>query len=215
VFDVAEIIRTGGLLLIALIIFAESGLMVGFFLPGDTLLFSAGIFAAQGTLPLGWTIAVIAGAAIAGDNLGYQIGRTMGRRLFRKKDGFIFRKDYIMKAERFYEVYGTKMMLVAHFVPIVRAFAPLIAGVAKMPRAQFVLFGTIGVIAWSASITLAGYWLGSRIPGIEHYLEPVLLGVIIAALAPTLYHLLKDPKVQAILKVRFRRKTKQAPAEDQ
>lgn len=204
-FDVAELIRTGGLLLIALIVFAESGLMVGFFLPGDTLLFSAGIFAAQGSLPLWWTIVVIALAAIAGDNLGYQIGRSMGPRLFRKKDSIIFRKEYIMKAEKFYEVYGAKMMLVAHFVPIVRAFAPLVAGVGKMPRAQFVMYDIAGDIAWATSITLAGYWLGSRIPGIEHYLEPILLGVVVLVFAPTLFHILKDPKVRESIRSKFTR----------
>ena len=110
--DFTELIQTGGLLVLALIIFAESGMMVGFFFPGDTLLFSAGILAAAGQLPLGWTLVVIAVAAIAGDNVGYHIGKKLGPRLFKKEDGIIFRHDFIMKTEAFYEKYGTKTMLV-------------------------------------------------------------------------------------------------------
>jgi membrane-associated protein len=202
-FDVTHIIQSGGLLLIALIIFAESGMMVGFVFPGDTLLFSAGIFAAQGKLPLILTLAVIAGAAILGDNIGYQIGRTMGSRLF-KKDSLVFRHEYIMRAEAFFEKYGTKTMLIAHFVPIVRTFAPLVAGAAKMNRAQFFIFDAIGDIAWAVGVTLLGYFIGSRIPGIEHYIEPVLIAVILIFLAPTLYHILKDPRIRSAIKQRIR-----------
>lgn len=205
-FDTTTIIQSGGLLLIALIIFAESGMLVGFFFPGDTLLFSAGIFAAQGTLPLYETMLIIAAAAIAGDNIGYQIGRSFGRRLFRKKDGLIFRHDYIMKAEAFYEKYGAKTMLLAHFVPIIRTFAPVVAGAARMDRRKFVFFDAIGDITWAFSIILAGYWLGSKIPGIEHYVEPVLLVVIAITLLPTFYHALKDPKIRAAIKEKFSRK---------
>lgn len=204
-FDVTQIIQSGGLLLIALIIFAESGMMIGFFFPGDTLLFSAGIFASQGTLPIELAVIVIALAAIAGDNTGYQIGKSLGPRLF-KKDSLVFRHEYIMKAEDFYEKHGSKTMLVAHFIPIVRSFAPVVAGAAKMDRKQFIIYDAIGDIVWAASITLLGYYLGSRVPGIEHYVEPVLLAVIVIFLAPTLYHALKDPRIRATLKKRFTRK---------
>src|SRR4051812_15353849 len=141
-FDVTNMIQSGGLLLIALIIFAESGMMVGFFFPGDTLLFSAGILAASGKISLEETLVVIALAAILGDNIGYHIGRTMGPRLF-KKDSLVFRHDYIMRAERFYEKYGSKTMLVAHFVPIVRTFAPVTAGAGKMNRKKFFIYDAI------------------------------------------------------------------------
>jgi membrane-associated protein len=202
-FDTSTIIQSGGLLVIALIIFAESGMLIGFFFPGDTLLFSAGIFAAQGTLPLIPTILIIAAAAIAGDNIGYQIGRSFGRRLFRKKDGIIFRHDHIMRAEQFYETYGAKTMLVAHFVPVVRTFAPVVAGAAHMDRAKFAIFDAIGDITWTCVLVLGGYWLGSKIPGIEHYVEPVLLLVIAATLLPTIYHALKDPKIRNAIKAKF------------
>ncbi|QQS18657.1 VTT domain-containing protein [Candidatus Saccharibacteria bacterium] len=206
--DFIEIVRTGGLPILFLIIFAESGMMVGFFFPGDTLLFSAGILAAAGVLPIWVTVAVISAAAIAGDNTGYHIGRKLGPRLFKKEDGLIFRKDLIMKAEKFYEKYGTKTMLVAHFIPIVRSFAPVTAGAGKMDYKQFAVYDAIGDIVWAASITLLGYFVGSRIPGVEHYIEPVLIGIILVTLIPTIYHALKDPKIRASLKQKITRSGK-------
>lgn len=191
--------------MLAGIIFAESGMMVGFFFPGDTLLFSAGILAAAGQLPIFWTIVVIALAAIAGDNTGYHIGRKLGPKLFTKKDSIIFRHEYIMKAEGFYEKYGTKTMLLAHFIPVIRSFAPVTAGAGKMDYKQFVIYDALGDIAWAASVTLVGFFLGSRVPGIEKLIEPVLLGIIAITLIPTIYHALKDPKIRAKL---LRRKPK-------
>jgi len=212
--DPTSILQGGSLLLIALIIFAESGMMVGFFFPGDTLLLSAGVLAAQGKLPLALTIAVIAVAAILGDNIGYQIGKSLGPRLFRKKDGLIFRHDYIMKAEKFYEKYGSKTMLMAHFVPVVRTFAPVTAGAGKMPREQFFLFDAIGDIAWATSVTLFGYFVASRIPGIERYVEPVLLLVVASTLLPTIYHIFKDPKIRAVLLAKFKRTAQKTENDD-
>ena len=206
-FDVTSLIQSGGLLVLFLIIFAESGMMVGFFFPGDTLLFSAGILAAGGSLPIIETLVVIAAAAILGDNIGYQIGKRAGPRLF-KQDSLIFRHEYIMKAEGFFEKYGTKTMLVAHFIPIVRTFAPVVAGASKMDFRQFFIFDAIGDIAWALTVTLAGYFIGSKIPGIEHYIEPILLAVIAIFLLPTLYHAYRDPKIKAAIKARFTRKSK-------
>jgi membrane-associated protein len=198
-FDITHLIQTGGLVLIAAVIFAESGMMVGFLFPGDTLLFSAGILAASGNLPIVWTIVVIAAAAIAGDNTGYHIGRLLGPKLFTKKDGIVFRHEHIMRAEAFYEKYGSKTMLLAHFVPVVRSFAPVTAGAGKMNYPQFIFFDAIGDIAWAASVTLIGYYLGSRVPGIEKYIEPLLLIIVLIFLIPTLYHVFKDPKIRARL----------------
>lgn len=190
-FDVSHIVAAGGLALIALIVFAEVGLMVGFFLPGDTLLLSAGIFAAQGKLPIVWTITVIAIAAILGDNTSYFIGHKLGPRLFRKKDGVIFRQEYVQKAEEFYGKYGNKTALLAHWVPIVRTFAPLLAGVGKMRYRTFAIFDAIGDIAWATAVTLLGYFVGSRIPNIDHYILLVLALVIIASFGPSAYHIIK------------------------
>ncbi len=192
--NVHDIIQSGGLLLISLIIFAESGMLVGFFLPGDTLLLSAGVFAAQGKLPggIGLTIAVIALAAILGDNTGYTIGKFSGPRFFRKKDGILFRQEYVRRAELFYEKYGAKTMLLAHFLPIVRTFVPIVAGIAKMPRLQFFIFDAIGDTAWAIGVTLLGYWFGSRIPNIDHYILPVFVIVTVLCFAPMLWHILGD-----------------------
>jgi membrane-associated protein len=198
--DVESIITGGGLLLIALIIFAESGMFVGFFFPGDTLLLSVGVFAAAGQFPLALSIAIIAAAAIAGDNTGYWIGRKYGRRLFRKPDGIIFRQSYVQHAERFYERWGSKTMLFAHFVPIVRTFAPPVAGVAHMPYKKFFTYGAIGILAWSISITSLGYFVGSRIPHLDKYIHYALLAVIIITLGPTLYHIYKAFKEKRRLK---------------
>lgn len=203
-FDVTNLIQSGGLFLLALIIFAESGMMVGFFFPGDTLLFSAGILAASGSLPIIPTLLVIAGAAILGDNIGYHIGRRLGPRLF-KKDGIVFRHEYIMKAEGFYEKYGSKTMLVAHFIPVVRTFAPVTAGAGKMDLKQFMLYDAIGDIAWALVVTLAGYFIGSRIPGVENYIEPVLLAIVAIFLLPTLFHIFRDPKMRGAIRAKFRR----------
>lgn len=203
-FDVNHLIQAGGLLLISIIIFAESGMMIGFFFPGDTLLFSAGIFAASGKLSLGLTLVCIAAAAILGDNIGYHIGKTLGPRLF-KKDSLVFRKEYIARAEKFYEKYGNKTMLVAHFVPVIRTFVPVTAGAGRMNQRRFILFDAIGDIAWTLTITLLGYFVGSRIPGIEKYIDPVLILVILAVLLPSLYHAFKNPKIRSALRSKIKR----------
>jgi len=213
-FDVTALIQTGGLLLIAAIVFAESGIMVGVFFPGDTLLISAGILAASGQFSIVTTVIVIAAAAIAGDNLGYQLGRSLGPRLFRKKDGIIFRKDYIDRAEKFYEKYGAPAMLVEHFLPVIRSFAPITAGASKMDRKQFLLFNTIGDIAWAAGFTLLGYFVGSKIPHIEKYIEPAIVGVVVIFLLPTLYHLVRDPKIRTWIKSKLLRKSKKQAEEE-
>lgn len=188
-FDVTHLIQAGGLLLIAAIIFGESGMFIGFFFPGDTLLLSAGVFAGQGKLSLAAIFVVVSLAAIAGDNVGYHIGKRYGRQLFRKPDGLVFRQAYVQRAEAFYEKYGSKTMLFAHFVPVVRTFAPAVAGVARMKYKQFVIFDAIGDIAWAIIVTLIGYWFGTKIPNVDHYIIFAISGVVIITLGPTFYHL--------------------------
>jgi membrane-associated protein len=198
--DVTQLIQTGGLLLIFAIIFAESGMMVGFLFPGDTLLFSAGILAATGKLEIATVLLTISAAAILGDNVGYQLGKSLGPRLFAKKDGVVFRKANIDRARAFYAKHGSKTMLVAHFVPVVRSFAPVTAGAGDMPRKQFIFYDAIGDIAWALSITLLGFFLGNRVPGIEKLVEPLLVGIIFVFLIPTLYHVFKDPKIRTAIR---------------
>lgn len=207
-FDVTHLIQTGGLLLIGAFVFAESGVMVGLFLPGDTLLISAGVLAATGQLSVVSVMVIVAIAAIAGDNVGYQMGKSLGPRLFRKKDGVIFRKEYIDRAEKFYEKYGAKAMLVEHFIPIVRSFAPVTAGASKMNRGLFIICNAIGDIAWAVGFTLFGYFIGSKIPGVDKYIEPALILVILTFLGPTLYHLIRDPKVRTAVKAWLKRRRK-------
>ena len=201
--DVSSLIQGGGLLAITLIVYAESGLMVGFFLPGDTLLLSAGVLAAQGQFPIELTIALIAVAAILGDNTGYMIGRVMGKRLFRKKDGILFRQEYIERTEKFYEKHGAKTMMIAHFIPIVRSFAPLVAGVGKMPRAKFFIYDAIGDMAWAAIVTLLGYWFGSRIPNLDKYILPTVLTVMVISFAPMVWHLVGNRETRRRLRDRL------------
>jgi membrane-associated protein len=205
--NVDSIIQSGGILAIMAIIFAESGMMLGFFLPGDTLLLATGVFAAQGKLPvsLSLAIALIALAAILGDNTGYQIGKLSGKRLFHKKDGILFRQEYVERTETIYERYGVKIMSLAHFIPIVRTFAPVVAGIGKMPRGQFFIFDAIGDIAWAIIVTLLGYWFGSKIPNIDHYILPTILIVTVLSFGPVLWHLLADPVSRKRLLAAMRR----------
>ena len=195
-FDVEHLIQSGGLILIGLIVFAESGLLIGFFLPGDTLLFTAGFFASQGKLPLGWLLIVIVAAAIIGDNVGYRIGRRFGPRLFGKKDGLVFKNEYVERAESFYTQHGGKTVMLARFVPVVRTFAPMIAGAAKMPQRRFAFFNIFGAALWGVGVTMLGYALGSRIPNIDKYLLPVVIVATVFTFAPTIYHFVKDKKIR-------------------
>jgi membrane-associated protein len=194
--NVEALIKSGGLLLIGAMVFAESGLLVGFFLPGDTLLFTAGFFAAQGQLPLGWLLLVVVVAAIAGDSVGYSIGRRTGHLIFRKPDGLFFRQEYIAKAEAFYEAHGGKTIILARFVPIIRTFAPLVAGVGKMPYKRFVSFNVIGATAWGAGVVMLGHWLGSKIPNIDKYLLPMVLLATLFTFSPMLLHIIRDKKLR-------------------
>lgn len=190
-FNVDQIIQGGGLLLIGAIVFGESGMFLGFFFPGDTLLLSAGVFAAHGKLSLAAVITVVSVAAILGDNTGYHIGRRYGRQLFKKPDGLIFRQEYVQRAELFFEKYGNKAMLLAHFAPIIRTFTPAVAGVARMSRKQFVIYDAIGDIAWATIITLIGYWFGTKIPNLDHYILLAVAAAMIFTLGPSVYHVIK------------------------
>ncbi|MEK7603183.1 MAG: VTT domain-containing protein [Patescibacteria group bacterium] len=202
---VDKLIESGGVLLISLIVFAESGLLIGFFLPGDTLLFTAGFFAAQGKFSIIWLIFSIVLAAIVGDNVGYSIGKRTGKRIFKKKDGVFFRHENITKAENFYEKHGGKTIILARFVPVVRTFAPMVAGVGNMSRQKFFAYNIVGALLWGAGVTLAGYFLGSKIPNIETYVFPVLIVATTFTFGPTIYHLFKDGKIRKSISDSLRR----------
>lgn len=201
--DPETILASGGLLLIAFIVFAECGLLFGFFLPGDTLLFAAGFFASQGQVSLAWLIATIVVSAIAGNAVGYEIGRRAGPRLFKKKDGIVFRAEYVEQAEAFYEKHGGKTIILARFVPIVRTFAPVVAGVARMDLRLFTIYNVVGSIIWGAGVTTAGYFLGSKIPNIDTYILPIILLAMALSFGPTIYHLVGDPVTRKKIKQKF------------
>jgi membrane-associated protein len=194
--DVQKVIEGGGILAVGAMIFAESGLLVGFFLPGDTLLFTAGFFAAQGKLSLGWLILTVIIAAIAGDSVGYSIGRRAGHRIFTKKDGLFFRQEYIQRAEQFYQAHGGKTIIMARFVPVVRTFAPLVAGVGKMSYKRFLSFNIFGGIFWGAGVILLGHWLGSKIPNIDKYLLPAVLLASFFTFSPMILHIVRDKNLR-------------------
>ena len=205
--DVRYLIQTFGLLVVGGFVFAESGLLVGFFLPGDTLLFTAGFFASQGKLaPLPVIIAVIVVCAVAGDNLGFTIGQKAGPRIFKKKDGLIFRQEYLLRAQKFYEKHGGKTVLFARFVPIIRTFAPIVSGASNMPRKRFISFDIPGALLWGGGITLLGYFLGSRIPNIDHYILPVLALVSVITFGSPILHLLRDKKFRQKIRQKFSNK---------
>ena len=200
-----KLILGGGYLAIGLTVFAESGLLIGFFLPGDTLLFGAGILASQGVFNLPWLVAIIVVGAIVGDNVGYSIGRRFGPRLFNRKDGAIFKQEYLQRAEVFYEKHGGKTIIIARFTPIVRTFAPVVAGISKMPRRKFLAYNIVGGLLWGATLPILGYYAGSKIPWIEHYVEPVILLVIIATIVPTIVHLFQQEAFRIAVKAKAKR----------
>lgn len=180
------IVEGGGLLVIALVVFSETGLLVGFFLPGDTLLVAAGIFAAQGNLPLEALLPSLALAAILGYQLGYAIGDQAGPRLFKRKDGVLFKEDYVAKTHDFFSKHGGKTVLFARFIPIVRTLVPLVAGVGKMNRGKFLAYNITGGIVWTFGLTLAAYWLGQRIPDLDKFLLPMLALAVVFTTGPVL-----------------------------
>ena len=198
-FNVDTIISSGGILIISAIIFAESGLLVGFFLPGDTLLFGAGLAASQGKFSLLWLIVCVVLAAIIGDNVGYSIGRRAGPRIFKKEDGILFRQEYLQKSEEFYEKHGGKTIILARFTPIVRTFAPVVAGAGKMTRKKFMVYNIIGGILWGGGMSLLGFTIGGKIPHLDKYIEVVIFGVMAVSLLLAFGHILKDKKTRALL----------------
>lgn len=195
-----------GLIIIGGIIFAESGLLIGFFLPGDTLLLFAGFFASQGKLPLGWLLITVVICAIAGDNVGYSIGHRTGHRIFRKKEGIFFHKKHIQRAENFYDQHGGKTIILARFVPIVRTFAPLVAGIGKMPRKRFIIFNVIGAFIWGVGVTLLGYFLGGFVDPatVEKFILPVIGIVTLGTFGPAIYHILKEESSRKLIKTKIK-----------
>jgi membrane-associated protein len=192
--DPEFLIKTVGLFGVIAVIFAESGLFFGFFLPGDSLLFTAGLFASQGYLPLYPLIIGCMIAAIVGDSVGYAFGRRAGPALFSKDDSLLFKKSHAEKARAFYERHGARTIFLARFVPVIRTFAPIVAGVGMMPYGRFLAWNIGGGVFWVALATLAGYFLGQAFPGIENHIETVALAIVAASCIPIAVEVLRNPR---------------------
>jgi membrane-associated protein len=187
-----ELIRWGGPPLVCLIIFVETGLFVGFFLPGDSLLVTAGIFAGQNVLPLRWLLIPGILCAIVGDQLGYWIGRSAGPALYRREDSLFFRRSHLQRAHEFYEKYGGRAVILARFVPIVRTFCPPVAGAAQMRYSTYLIYDIFGGTLWISSMLLGGYIAGSRIPNISQYLHYVIGAIILLSILPPIIGILRS-----------------------
>lgn len=173
------------------IVFAETGLLIGFFLPGDSLLVTAGLLASAGKLDIFLLNVLLIPAAIIGDAVGYAIGRKSGERLLNRPDTRLFKKAHIVKTQEFYEKHGGKTIVIARFIPVIRTFAPVVAGIAGMSYKRFATYNIAGGVLWIMSTTLAGYWLGKVVPNIGRYMHFVIAGVIFLSILPPMIEFIK------------------------
>lgn len=184
IYDVEGLVRVGGLMALIVIVFAETGLLIGFFLPGDSLLVTAGLFAVSGHLELWSLFLFVSLAAIVGDAVGYFIGVRSGPRIFSREDSLLFHKKHLITTQEFYDRHGGITIVLARFMPILRTFAPVVAGVGQMRYSRFALYNVLGGIGWVVSMTSIGYFLGKTIPDIDKYIHVVIAAVIILSLVP-------------------------------
>jgi len=192
VLDPKTIIMTLGTLGVILVIFAETGLFFGFFLPGDSLLFTAGFLASQGYVSLPWLLVGTFLAAVIGDSVGYAFGKKIGPSLFTREDSLIFNKKHIAKAQHFYEEHGKKTIILARFLPIVRTFAPIVAGIGSMKYSVFFSFNVIGGFVWTWGLLWLGFGFGSIIPNPDKYIVPVILLIVLTSATPVLANMIKS-----------------------
>lgn len=186
--DPLFLIQTLGLVGVWLIIFAESGLLIGFFFPGDSLLFTAGLLASQGLLNIWWLALGSIAAAVLGDNAGYWFGKKVGPKIFTREDSIFFHKNHLRRAAEFFNQHGKKAIILARFMPVIRTFTPILAGVGKMEYKTFFTYNLIGGIIWGGGVTWLGYLLGATVPGIDHYLWPIILIIIFTSFLPAIKH---------------------------
>lgn len=185
--DLVSIIKAAGYLGIFGMVFAETGLLFGFIFPGDSLLFTAGILASQGYLNIGTLTTVLFFAVLLGDNTGYFLGRKFGPKIFTKENSLFFRKSHLEKSQQFFDKHGASALVLARFIPVIRTFAPTLAGVGKMRYLKFLAFSIIGAALWAIGITILGYYLGQTIPNIELYLIPGIVIIVLLSISPFLY----------------------------
>lgn len=182
--DIQALVVWAGYVGLFIIVFAETGLLVGFFLPGDSLLFTAGLFAAQGLFNVYELTILLVVAAIAGDAVGYYIGKTGGHTLYAREDSRFFKKKHLLATKEFYEKYGAFTIVAARWMPFARTFAPVVAGIAEMPYSTFVIYNIVGGTTWVLSMILAGYFLGTAFPAIVKHLEIVIVAIVFLSLLP-------------------------------
>ncbi|MFA6476632.1 MAG: VTT domain-containing protein [Candidatus Paceibacterota bacterium] len=187
-FNIVALVKTFGYLGIFGIVFAESGLFFGFFLPGDSLVFTAGFLASQNYLNIYILLVGLFISAVVGDNVGYWFGAKVGPMIFKKEDSRFFKKQYVEEAHKFFEKYGGKSLVLARFVPVVRTFVPIVAGVAKMNYRKFFIFNVVGGLLWAVGLCLAGFYLGQVIPNADTYIVPIVLLIIVVSLLPGVGH---------------------------
>lgn len=187
-YNVRGLIEWGGTLLVCIIVFVETGMFVGFFLPGDSLLVTAGVFAGAGQLKLASLLSLVTLCAIAGDQIGYLIGWRAGKSLYERRDSRFFKKKHLEQAHEFYETYGGKTIILARFVPIIRTFCPPVAGAAKMSYRHYLLYDIVGGVSWVWGMTLLGFTLGRTIPNIDKRIHYVIAAVIVLSFVPAVYH---------------------------
>lgn len=185
--DMMEIIKAIGYIGLFGIVFAETGLFLGFFFPGDSLLFVAGILAAQGFFSLPILLAGLFVSAFLGNMFGYWFGGYVGPKIFSREDSLLFKKSHLLKAQKFYDRHGPKMIVLARFIPIVRTFAPIVAGVAKMHYGTFAFYNFVGALLWSVGLTTLAYYLGGLVENIDRYLLPIVLLIIFLSILPAIF----------------------------
>ena len=191
IYDVEGIIRTGGPLLVCIIVFIETGFFVGFFLPGDSLLVTAGVFSAAGVIPLKWILLPVMLCAILGDQIGYWIGRVAGVAIYKREDSFFFKRRHLQRAHDFYEKYGGSTIIMARFIPIIRTFCPPVAGAARMSYPRYLLYDIFGGAIWVGTMILGGFFLGRTIPNISQRIHYVILVVIFLSLLPAIISIVR------------------------
>ena len=190
--DLVELVKTWGYYGLVFIVFSENGLFFGFFFPGDSLLFTAGLLASQNWFNVWVLIPILIVAAIAGRGVGYWTGGKFGSWLLKQKDTWFFKKHYLVEARAFYDKHGGKAVLLARFVPIVRTFVPIVAGVAEMNYSKFMFYNVVGGTIWVTVMTLLGYYLGLAVPQADTYLLPIILGIVILSILPGVVHMRRN-----------------------
>jgi membrane-associated protein len=203
-FSPDTILQGGGLLLAALVIFAETGLLFGIIFPGDSLLLAGGFLASQGKLNLYWLIALTLIAAVAGYQTGYYIGKKSGPRVFKRKDGILFKHEYVQRAQNFFDKHGGKTIIMARFIPYVRTFVPVVAGVGSMNKKAYAFYNLAGAVLWVPGLIMLSYWLGNTIPNFDKYILITVVGSLIIFHGVIFWHLLHDHASRQKLKKALR-----------